>query len=99
MLWGSRRIQLCQHESTLVPLPLSYASFSELDDIQFADLTEHGRVIVCLTTHNASARWRALLAIHMVRSVRHGCIENALLRGGNCCLQSAINQTLVRPGY
>ena len=98
-LWGVQRTQSCQHKSSPIPLPLSCASVSEFGDIHFADLTEHGRVIVCLTAHNASARWRTLLAIHMAASVKYGSIENVLLRGEDCCFQCAINQTLVRPGY
>ena len=98
-LWGVQRTQSCRHKSSPITLPLSCASVSEFGDIQFADITEHGRVFVCLTAHNSSARWRALLAINMAPSVKSGCIENVLLRGEDCCFQCAINQTLVRPGY
>lgn len=103
-LWGVRRSQSCEHESSAIKLPLSCASVSGFGDLQMSmsELKQTARIIVCLTAHNSSARWRALLAIHANRFVfspPYEAVDNVLLRGKDCCLQCAVNQALVQPSH
>lgn len=100
-LWGVQRTQSCQHESSSITLPLSCASVSGFGEFQMTDLRDTARVLICLTAHSTSARWRALLAIHLSLFVfpANKGIDQVLLRGEDCCFQCAVNQTLVRTGY
>lgn len=100
-LWGVERTQPCQHESSSITLPLSCASVSGFGELQMTNLRDTARVFICLTAHSTSARWCALLAIHMnlfVFPANKG-IDQILLRGEDCCFQCAVNQTLVRTGH
>lgn len=91
--WGVQRTKPCQHESLEVTLPLSCVSVSGFGDIS---MFETARMVIFLTAHNPSARWCALLAIRMNRSI--STVDQVALRGEDCCFQCAINQTLVRTG-
>lgn len=99
-LWGVQRTkpcQPCQHESLEITLPLSCVSVSGFGDVSMSDMQETARVVICLTAHNSSARWRALLAIHM--NLSNSGIVQVVLRGKGCCFQCAVNQTLARTGH
>lgn len=96
-LCGVQRTKPCQHESLEITLPLSCVSISGFGDSSMSDMKETARVLICLTAHSSSARWRALLAIHM--NLANSGIDQVVLRGEDCCFQCAVNQTLVRTGH
>ena len=65
------------------------------------NMKDAARVLVCLTAKNPAARWRALLAIYhyMHTFPKLDSIKQVMLRGEPCCLQCAVDQTLVQSGH
>ena len=68
------------------------------DVVRIAEYTTDANVYICLTARNKHARWRALVGIEWTaRQIGGDCQKTFLpvfLRGQDCCLQCALDQTL-----
>jgi hypothetical protein len=99
-LWTTLPTSPCSHPSRDTykqTLPANCVSISgENTDRSEID----ARLVICLTSGNKAARWRALVTIAHRRDEKGsvGVSENVLLRGKDCCIKCAINQAYEKAG-
>ena len=99
-IWTVQKTKSCQHpirnkeKLTLTPGFATISGFGDKDPWECDE-----RIRICLTAHNETARWRALLAIaHTRQPVAAEGLVQVMLRGNDCCFKCAIAQTSTRSG-
>lgn len=106
-LWLVHKTTNCKHDALQLPqlerrgesflLPPDCAAIAVQGDTDMISCTE--KLVICLSTENAAARWRSLISLDFIRNenLADGPVS-VLLRGEGCCIQCAINQGSISPG-
>jgi hypothetical protein len=99
-LWAVLPTSPCRHparDNQSQTLPSNCVSISG-ENTDRSEIDEG--IVICLTSGNKVARWRALVTIAQRRDEKglDGKEENVLLRGKDCCVKCAINQAKVKGG-
>jgi hypothetical protein len=98
-LWHIRNTNSCIHDPNLgeeISLGPGCMAITGFDERQ--SIVGFGRIVIFLTAGNPVSRWRAILSLAQDTSNEGFGYIPVMLRGRDCCLRCAVEQTLKRAG-